>query len=179
MTTAAKLLAVMAAELGVAEFPGADSNPRILEYRRVLPSAPAGGDEVNWCSIFIAWAVKRIGLPLPAVVNTTAQSWLKYGTPIQLGLERPGDIIIWKRPPESWTGHVGAIESVLVSGERIVVLNANVGNKVARTTYNLEREGPRRVLGIRRPPYLPLKVPPPKKEPFWRRVRTWLKEKLP
>src|SRR5688572_28367883 len=77
------------------EAAGAASNAQILAMLR-LDVATVAGDDVPWCSAFvnsIAWL-----LALPRSKSLAARSWLRVGTPIELGdAVRGFDVVILKR----------------------------------------------------------------------------------
>jgi len=73
-------LPVAFAEYGVREIPGAQHNPRIIEYLNSTDLAqkyPSLPDETDWCAAFVNWCVEKVGLPSKnsAVVNP----WRSWG----------------------------------------------------------------------------------------------------
>lgn len=82
-------LKVAYAEFGTREVPGAQHNPRILEYLNSTDLAqkyPYLPDETDWCSAFLNWCIEKCGIPTPntAVVNPW-RSWGKASNPPQRG----------------------------------------------------------------------------------------------
>ncbi len=82
-------LTVAYAEFGTREVPGAQHNPRILEYLNSTDLAqkyPYLPDETDWCSAFVNWCIEKVGLPSPntAVVNPW-RSWGKASNPPKRG----------------------------------------------------------------------------------------------
>jgi uncharacterized protein (TIGR02594 family) len=66
-------------ELGVEEYPGKESNPRVVEY---LESTPVGRwspyDATSWCGAFCTWTALEAGLASPQAGHR-ARAWLKTG----------------------------------------------------------------------------------------------------
>jgi uncharacterized protein (TIGR02594 family) len=97
-------VAIATAEVGVTEFPGAGSNPRVLEYLSTVTNISEhwkSTDETAWCAAFVNWCVKKAGY----VGTNTAVStdWLDWGQRI----EKPasGCLAVFAR--EGGGGHVG------------------------------------------------------------------------
>lgn len=77
-------------EFGVAEIPGPQSHPRIIEYLRTCTSESgkverpgqlgrwaAGRDETPWCAAGLCWALEAEGYPSPG--DARARAFLEYG----------------------------------------------------------------------------------------------------
>lgn len=98
------VLTIAKAELGVRELGEAQSNERIQDYFAAL--SPHGySDSVPWCSAFAAFVVSKAGGDISGV-SLAARSWLQIG--IIVDQPAPGDIVvIWRKDPASWQGHVG------------------------------------------------------------------------
>jgi len=68
------------AEFAQREIPGAQHNPRILEYlnstdlARKYPYLP---DETDWCAAFINWCIEKVGLP--SMNSALVNPWTKWG----------------------------------------------------------------------------------------------------
>jgi uncharacterized protein (TIGR02594 family) len=91
-------------ELGVKEFPGADNNPRVVEYLNTttnLSAAVRSKDETPWCSAFVNWVMHQAGIE--GTKNALARSWQGWGEHI----DKPyrGCIVVFQR--EKKFGHVG------------------------------------------------------------------------
>jgi len=76
-------------EFGTREIPGAQHNPKIVEYLMSTDLAQKYSslpDETDWCSAFLTWCVKKAGLVSPntALVNPW-RSWGKASNPPQRG----------------------------------------------------------------------------------------------
>ncbi len=137
-----------AGEFGVAETPGNDDNPRIVEYQRsVVPSTKAG-DAPAWCSCFANWCIEPLGYSTQPQIDPSARSWNHWGTNADI---RPGAIIVfWRRPgvdensneidwpsielkTKGSKGHVGFFVEKI--GGDLLVLGGNQGNRVSKHKY--------------------------------------------
>ena len=125
-------------ELGVAELPGAEHNPRILEYHAVT-----GGwsrDEVPWCGSFTAWCMDPYYVPPERAA--LARSWIRFGEPSD---ERLGAVCVIKRRQsgaDRRTGsrggyHVGFFVNRSRAG--LVLLSGNSQNRVGVDWYSNRR----------------------------------------
>ena len=136
----AKMVALAAAEVGVAEQPpGSNDSPRIAQFRAATDGAPGPGP---WCAYFTSWAAKEAGVPLGNNgqgfgrvddVYAWAQSAGK-ANPIASGQPpQPGDLIVWDE-------HIGIVESVGPDGS-IKTIEGNSSDQVARRTYGRDGGG--------------------------------------
>jgi len=111
-------------EKGVHEIPGAENEPRVLEYLAAtsnLSQSVASKDETPWCSAFVNWCVKQAGYD--GTDHALARSWLDWGQAIET--PRRGCIVVFQR--EKKFGHVGFfIEETEIE---IKVLGGNQQNK--------------------------------------------------
>ena len=76
-------------EFGEREIPGAQHNPRILEYLNSTELAekyPSLPDETDWCAAFVNWCIEKVGLPSnnSPLVNPW-RSWGKASSPPERG----------------------------------------------------------------------------------------------
>lgn len=122
-------------EIGVAETPGSDNNPRILEYESACDlDESIKGDELSWCSCFVNWCVKKAGGT--GTRNAMAKSWLYWGK--KVFSPKPGDIVVfWRNTPTADTGHVAFYVSEY--NENVFVLGGNQSNKVCIEQYPKSR----------------------------------------
>lgn len=122
---------------GVAELPGDRNNPRVVEYH-ASTGLGASPDAVPWCSSFVNWCMKRVGIP--RTKSAAARSWLNWGEPT----DRPGGVAVLTRGPNPAAGHVG-----FYLGERegsLYLLGGNQGDRVSIAKFPVAR-----LLGIRWP----------------------------
>lgn len=134
------MINIALAEYGVTEIPGAEHNPRIVQYSKDIGYAGIIDDETAWCSIFINWCAMKAGLERSKKLN--ARSWLKIGE--EVTEPQVGDIVIfWRSSKTSWKGHVGIFINETDKG--INCLGGNQSNQVKISTYKKNR-----LLGYRR-----------------------------
>ncbi len=133
-----KIIKIATQELGVAEYPAHQHNPRILQYAEEtgLDYVVSNGDETPWCSIFMNWVAKKAGFVQSH--HPAARSWLDVGFKVK----RPelGDVVVyWRNSPSSWEGHVGIFLGYTSSRKDIYTLGGNQSNAVSITTYSVKR----------------------------------------
>ena len=96
-------LAIATAEIGVAQFPAGQSNPRITQNHEGT-NIRGYDDKASWCSSFVDWCFRQAGIA--GTGSALARSWLEWGTPLAVPV--PGCIVVLSRDdPSSWKGHVG------------------------------------------------------------------------
>lgn len=137
-------LAVAEAELGVREFPGAKTNPRIAEYYTATSLGGLPEDSATpWCAAFVNWVLEKSAYRGTRRAN--ARSFLDFGEEV-VGDPSPGDIaVLWRTDPKAATGHVGFYYG-LQGEHQLWILGGNQNNEVGLALY-----GRGRVLGFRRP----------------------------
>lgn len=98
-----KILECSARYLGVKEIPGPLNNQIIVDWLSAcgLKNHP---DSTAWCAAAMNGILRECGLN--GTNSPAARSFQKWGIKVQVGYERPGDIMILKRG-EIWQGHVG------------------------------------------------------------------------
>ena len=130
----AKMVAIAAREVGVAESPpGSNNSPRIAHYRSATAGAPGPGP---WCAYFTSWAAREAGAP----VGPSGQgfgsvdalySWAQgAGKAVPNGsgvTPQPGDLIVWDE-------HIGLVEGVDADGT-IHTIEGNSSDQVTRRSY--------------------------------------------
>ena len=130
-----------------AERPGAEQNPRILDYIATFPylkripgrTAPTMGDqdETAWCACFVNWCVLRAGqFEGP---DASAASWRSYGTTLETPVE--GCIAVIYNTPSSDTAsgyHVAFVVRSLAD-RRVLLFGGNQSNKVCEKAFAFER----------------------------------------
>ena len=122
-------------EIGVGEFPGADSNPRIGEYFAACGWPETTTDATPWCSAFVCWVMRQADEEHTESVR--ARSWERYG---HYGQFARGSIAGWIH--DNGRGHVGFVEGF--NGDRVWLLGGNQRNVVNVTAYRFDEAGGRR-----------------------------------
>jgi uncharacterized protein (TIGR02594 family) len=120
-------------QVGVQE--GSDEQIKWAENLGLSPSTP-------WCSIFVATAVKQMGLEIPSNPAYSG-SWLEWGQGHGVSLDqiRPGDIVVF-----DW-GDGGMTDHVAIYAGNGQVIGGNQSDAV--TKVPLSRDN---VVGVIRPP---------------------------
>lgn len=137
-----KLLEIAISQIGVKEVFGDQHNETILDYSREAGFEWINDDETPWCSIFMNWCARKVGLVYTDKAN--ARSWLNIGKGVEY--PEPGDVVVfWRESIDSWKGHVGIFMGYDILGERIYTLGGNQGNQVSITAYSSNT-----LLGFRR-----------------------------
>jgi len=135
---------------GLAETPGAVSNPAVLAMLQLVDRS-VQDDETPWCSAFVnyvAWL-----LDAPRSKSLAARSWLRVGMPVPLHEARPGaDVVVFTRGANApgpsvilAPGHVAFFVELLHAPERVRVFGGNQGDRVGFAIFPVER-----VLDVRR-----------------------------
>lgn len=129
--------------LGLAEWPGAKQNPKIVQMFHAVGHEQVVDDETHWCAAFAGAVLASLGLPHTGKLN--ARSYATYGEPVRIQDARPGDIVtLWRNSPASWEGHVGFL--VRFEGDKVILRGGNQSNgKVTDADYPIDR-----ILAIRR-----------------------------
>lgn len=144
-------LALAQQELGVAEIPGAQHNPRVVDYFRRAGWGQIVDDETAWCAAFASAILRDAGAPSPLTVR--ARDFLNWG--FILNSPIPGCIVVLKRGTSQATGHVTFFERFSDDGSHILGLGGNQSNKVCRSWFKVSD-----VLGYRWP-YAEIDEPEP------------------
>lgn len=139
--------------LGLAEIPGVDHNPAILEMFAEVGFPEVTADETSWCAAFANWVAKRAGLPVTG--KLTARSFLGWGSDATNHPAR-GDFVVIKRGSEGWQGHV-----FLWLGEDAVNVWGIGGNQGKVGAVTVSRFTKASVLSIRRPPGASVEIEAP------------------
>lgn len=136
------ILEAAGAYLGLAEWPGAKQNPRIVEMFADVGHDNVQNDETPWCAAFVGAVLASLGLPHTGKLN--ARSYATYGAAVRTQAARPGDIVVlWRDSPESWQGHVAFF--VRFDDGKVVLRGGNQGNAVTDQAYPMDR-----IVAIRR-----------------------------
>ncbi|MCF8304760.1 MAG: TIGR02594 family protein [Bacteroidales bacterium] len=137
-----KLLQKAFEELGTKEIPGEEHNRHIVNYAKDAGFDFVNDDETPWCSIFVNWCTRQVGLPQTEKAN--ARSWMQAGT--KTGDPQPGDVVVfWRESIHSWKGHVGIFMGFNKAGDKVFCLGGNQNDSVSIAAYDAGE-----VLGFRR-----------------------------
>lgn len=98
-------------------------------------------DKFAWCSCYVNRKIQQAGGR--GTRSAAARSWLRWGREVELKDVKPGDIVIFSRPPSKWQGHVGFVEKV--EATTLQVLGGNQHNTVDISSF---KKG-NRILGFR------------------------------
>lgn len=119
-------------EIGQKEISGVEDNPNIVNYAKEAGFPWVNDDETPWCSIFLNWCAKKVGLNGSGKAD--ARSWLTVGTATDD--PTPGDIVVfWRESPESWKGHVAIFLGFNTDKKQVFCLGGNQGNQVSIRSY--------------------------------------------
>ena len=117
--------------LGLTEITGPQHHPTIQAWLKFL-NAWWSDDETPWCGVFVAYCIKKAGLPIPKNWMR-AKEWATWGT--KLSAPIPGCIAVFER---QGGGHVGFVEGVDNAG-RLMILGGNQGNSVSIAPFDKSR----------------------------------------
>ncbi len=135
----ASILQVARSQIGVREYRGRGSNPRITRYFRKAVGR-SYSDSMPWCSAFINYVIKTAGHR--GTNSLSARSWTRWGR--RTSSPRPGDIVVFSRRRG---GHVGIFLGF--SGNRVRVIGGNQSNSVSVKSYPRRRVISYRTSGVR------------------------------
>ncbi|MBC9208268.1 TIGR02594 family protein [Roseomonas aerophila] len=130
-------MAIAENELGVAEIPGRQHNPRIVEYH-MTTSLQAGDDETPWCASFVNWVMRQAGYS--GTNSAAAKSWKGWGS---ASGGRYGAITVLRRQRSGHDASTGSSSGFHVgfmtkqTAGHIQLLGGNQGNMVKLSNFNL------------------------------------------
>lgn len=127
-------------ELGVHEAPGIDNNARIQQYFASTSLGPHTPDSVPWCAALVGYCLQHANIKPSG--SAAARSYLDWGVP--LIRPRVGCIVVFSRPPNPASGHVGFWLAENANGTETLA-----GNSADRVRISYEPTS--RVLGWRYP----------------------------
>jgi uncharacterized protein (TIGR02594 family) len=119
---------------GLSEVAGSRSNPTILHWLQVEGKGGKGvkDDATPWCGATMAGVFTECGMGDILPENPLgAREWLKVGE--KLDAPRVGAIVVFPRPPHSWSGHVGLVTKF--DDKTLWVRGGNQGDKVCVSTF--------------------------------------------
>lgn len=133
-----KMLVELLSHLGLAEIPGAASNPVIMGWAKEVGAASYySNDDTPWCALAMSHCAKAAGKPLPPD-PLAAKNWARFGQPVAKPML--GDIVVF---PHHVAMYVGETATTWV------LLGGNQGDKVSIMDWSKAAA----VLAFRRPVY--------------------------
>lgn len=122
---AAPWMALAAREIGQRELDKAVHNPRILQYHATT-SLRATADEVPWCSAFVNWCLRAVGIA--GTNSAAARSWLHWG---RVSVPMAGAIAIM----HSIKGQNHVAFYLAETADSYVLLGGNQHDEVRKSRY--------------------------------------------
>lgn len=146
MSSAAKVLQVAIAEIGVKESP-AGSNK--VKYNTEYYGRAVSGSGYAWCAVFVWWVFKHAGCPelyfggkKSAYCPTIADYYIAKKQTVSKSSGKPGDIVLFDWEQNSSSDHIGIIEKknadgsyTCIEGNTSVNNNSNGGQVMRRQRY--------------------------------------------
>lgn len=120
--------------VGLQEKFGPQHDPHILQWWKNI-GAPFEDDETPWCGAFVGGNLFEAGIK-PVAGGASAKAWLKL--PVKLDKPAFGAVVIFDRPPNPASGHVGFIVGRDQKGN-LMVLGGNQGNRVSIKPFPISR----------------------------------------
>lgn len=96
-----------------------------------------------WCAAYVNACERASGKPGNGMLN--ARSFLKYGKVVDGDQAKEGDIIIFARGSNGWSGHVAYFVKWDDDANTVICLGGNQSDMVCYSHYSQDR-----ILGIRR-----------------------------
>lgn len=127
-------IAAAKAYLGLKEVKGPHHNPHILKWWKDI-GAPFKEDSVPWCGGFVGGVLSEVGIK-PVAGGASAKAWLKL--PVKIDKPAVGCVVVFHRPPNPSSGHVGFVVGKDQHGN-LMVLGGNQGDAVNIKPFALSR----------------------------------------
>lgn len=131
--------------VGQKELAGPQNNPHVIKWWKDI-GAPFKEDSVPWCGAFVGGVLSEVGIK-PVAGGASAKAWLKL--PVKLDKPAVGCVVVFNRPPNPGSGHVGFVVGKDQHGN-LMVLGGNQGDAV-----NIKPFSTARVAGYRWPGIYP------------------------
>ena len=158
MSSAAKVLEVARAEIGVKENPSGSNK---VKYNTEYYGRAVSGSGYAWCAVFVWWVFKEAGCPelyfggkKSAFCPTIADYYILKKQTVNKNKGQMGDIVLFDWNQNNSSDHIGIIESknsdgsyVCIEGNTAVGNDSNGGKVMRRTRY------PSQISWICRPNY--------------------------
>lgn len=146
MSSAAKVLQIARAEIGVKESPSGSNK---VKYNTEYYGRAVSGSGYAWCAVFVWWVFKHAGCPelffggkKSAYCPTIADYYIANKQTVSKSSGKPGDIVLFDWNQNNSSDHIGIIESknsdgsyVCIEGNTSVGNNSNGGQVMRRTRY--------------------------------------------
>ena len=129
--------------IGTSEIKGAQHEPKILRWWRMIKRGGIKTDEVPWCAAFVGACLEAAGIRSSRFES--AKSYLNWGQ--QLCYPAYGCVVVFSR--DGGGGHVGFVVG-FDQRHRLLVLGGNQGDKVSIAPFDRSR-----VAGYRWPTGIP------------------------
>lgn len=146
MSSAAKVLEVARAEIGVKESPSGSNK---VKYNTEYYGRAVSGSNYAWCAVFVWWVFKQAGCPelyfggkKSAHCPTVADYYILNKQTVSKSKGQAGDIVLFDWNQNNSSDHIGIIESrnsdgsyVCIEGNTAVGNDSNGGQVMRRTRY--------------------------------------------
>lgn len=126
---------------------GLEERVHRTELKELLDVDPV---RTEWCAAFVNAVLELDGIPGSDSVSDVplmARSFLFWGERVEPADIQRGDVVIFPRGNQGWSGHVGFyVDTQVINGKEIwIVLGGNQSNEVRYDFFS-----PNKALGIRR-----------------------------
>lgn len=139
-------------ELGVAEKPGPDSNPRVVMYLKSCGYTDKEPDSTDWCGAFVNWVLKQAGIE--GAFHPQGAAWWKAWGDVLPNDDPPfGAVGIFQRSATNC--HVGFLLGQIDNRkgqEKFLLLGGNQEAPGANSPQVCVKVEGRKLVGIRYPP---------------------------
>ena len=146
MSSAAKVLEIARAEIGVKESPSGSNK---VKYNTEYYGKEVSGSGYAWCAAFVWWVFKHAGCSelfyggkKSAYCPTIADYYISKKQTVSKNKGQAGDIVLFDWNQNNSSDHIGIIESrnsdgsyVCIEGNTSVGNNSNGGQVMRRTRY--------------------------------------------
>lgn len=146
MSSAAKVLEIARAEIGVKESPSGSNR---VKYNTEYYGKEVSGANYAWCAAFVWWVFKHAGCPelffggkKSAYCPTIADYYILAKQTVSKNKGQAGDIVLFDWNQNNSSDHIGIIESrnadgsyVCIEGNTAVGNDSNGGKVMRRTRY--------------------------------------------
>lgn len=118
--------------IGTKQIAGVRHERLIVRMFEVI-RAPFRDDETPWCAAFVGSVLEDVGIK--STRSAAARSYTNWGIACA---QRLGAVVVFSRPPHSWSGHVGFLVGRDARG-RLMVLGGNQGDAVNIAPFDTAR----------------------------------------